>query len=75
MHVVIENDINVEGEVIEIKLPTYGSYIGTFEGINKTYNVRGDRFHLFYYQIDSNPSIIDSIFCKPFDTTYLHLKF
>lgn len=75
MHVLIENDPNVEGEVIEIKLPTKGSYVGTFTNREEIYYVRGDRYHVYYYQIDSRPSVRDSIFCVPFDTTYLHIKF
>jgi hypothetical protein len=75
LHVIIENDPNVEGDFIEIKLPAQGAYDGTFNKIEKTYSLRSDRHQVYYYQIDSKPSIKDSIFCFPFDTTYLHIKF
>ena len=36
LHVIIENDPNVEGDCIEIKLPAQGAYDGTFNKIEKT---------------------------------------
>ena len=75
LHVVIENDINVEGDYIEYRLPGKGSTKSTFETIEEIYFLRAKRVYTYSYKIDLNKYVYDSIFCKPFDTTYLHLKF
>src|SRR5690606_28646191 len=75
MHVVIENDPNVEGDFIDIRLPGKGFRQNSFNTIEEIYFLRADRTYSYSYKIDLNQSIYDSIYCAPFDTTYLHIKF
>ena len=75
LHVIIENDPNVEGDYIRF----WGSFTGTSltNDHSKKYLVRANRIHDIYYKTEEIPSNLfkDSVFVEPFDTTYLRIKF
>jgi len=75
LHVIIENDPNVEGDYIRF----WGSFTGTSltNDHSKKYIMRANRIHDIYYKTEEIPSNLfrDSVFVEPFDTTYLRIKF
>ena len=73
LHVVVENDPNVEGDCI------FGSFPGVPGGINTCSNyasvssIRAGRYEKYHYYIDGGLINKDSIFIIPFDTTFLNI--
>ncbi len=75
LHVIVEDDPNFEENYIELRLPSKGFLKPYFESFEEMYEVRGERFHEFAYKFSLMPVKFDSIFCKPFETTELRIKF
>ncbi len=77
LHVVVENDPNVVGGFIAADFPTKPTSVKTTTGYEEFILVRANRFNIYAYTIDQkhSESVVDSIFCIPFDTTELKIVF
>ena len=75
LHVVVENDPNVEGDFIRASIPGHSGALTTFSFFEDYFIVRANRLHHFNYRIDSNDIISDSLYVPAFDTTELKIIF
>jgi hypothetical protein len=75
LHVIIFDDPNYEKDYIKIELPDKGFEKLFTSFTEEIYEVKASRFQVYYYALPLAPFKKDSVYCKPFETTELRIKF